>query len=133
MANYYATTRSNYFRVKDAKAFEAWCRRRGIEFWTQDTSDICICYAISGNETGWPYYDPEKGDAINLPAEIASHLDPRDAAILLEIGNEKLRYIVGSATAIHPDGTIVCIKLDDIYEEAEEVFGPDVTITGAEY
>jgi hypothetical protein len=133
MANYYATTRSNYFRVKDATAFEAWCRRRQLEFWTQEVKGMGTCHAISGNETGWPYYDAEKDDEINLPAEIASHLNPNDAAILFEIGNEKLRYIVGRATAIHPDGTIVCINLDDIYEEAEEVFGPDVTITGAEY
>jgi hypothetical protein len=76
MANYYATTRSNYFRVKDATAFEAWCRMRDLEFWTHEVKGMGTCYAISGNETGWPYYDAEKDDEINLPAEIAGHLDP---------------------------------------------------------
>jgi hypothetical protein len=34
MANYSAITRSNYFRVKDATAFEEWCNRLNLEFWT---------------------------------------------------------------------------------------------------
>jgi len=31
MANYYATARSNYFKVKDADAFKAWCLRSSLE------------------------------------------------------------------------------------------------------
>ena len=31
MANYYATARSNYFKVKDLEAFREWCRSLEIE------------------------------------------------------------------------------------------------------
>jgi hypothetical protein len=34
MANYEATTRTNYFRVKDAAKFKRWCTKRGLEFWS---------------------------------------------------------------------------------------------------
>jgi hypothetical protein len=37
MANYYATTRSNYFKVKDPEAFNASAKRRCLEAWNQST------------------------------------------------------------------------------------------------
>lgn len=40
MADYYATTRSNYFRVKDAATFTAWCDEWNLSYWM---SDINTC------------------------------------------------------------------------------------------
>lgn len=137
MANYCATTRSNYFRVKDEAAFLAWCKDRHLEHWTQQLDDG-LYYAISadtGDCCGWPTTDfnCEHDDEIDIGHELADHLDQRDIAIILEVGSEKLRYLTGFANAIHPDGRMVTLTLADIYAKAAEAFGPGVTITEAMY
>jgi hypothetical protein len=134
MANYIAITRSNYFRVKDAQAFEAWCHKLGVEFWTRGAQDEAF-YAITGvkHNGGWPSFQPDTDVEIAFATELAAHLDPRDVAILFEIGWEKLRYVVGVATALHADGSTVSISLDDIYAEAVREFGSDLNITEGSY
>jgi hypothetical protein len=136
MANYYATTRSNYFRVKDAFAFEAWCRTRSIEFWTKPFEGKGDCYAIAANpgeRSGWPTYDNDRDADIDVTDELPAHLDPRDVAILIEIGSEKLRYLIGFATAVHSYGRTIRVDLDEIYARAAEAFGSGLTITDATY
>ena len=136
MGNYYATTRSNYFRVKDAKAFEAWCRKRSLDFWSKSIADLGGCYAITadmGDCDGWPSYDSLLDIEFDLTAELAGHLDTRDVAILFEIGAEKLRYLNGVATAVHPDGKTVRVMLDEIYIRARKAFGANLTITPGTY
>lgn len=143
MANYYATTRSNYFRVKDTAAFEAWCADNSLEHWT-DTKDGDTYHAISadtGDSGGWPSQRYEEDDDgagdyvdINFDAELADFLDPRDVAILLEVGSEKLRYLVGVAVAIHPDGRTHHLNIGSIYDEARKAFKDDaIQITDAMY
>jgi hypothetical protein len=94
------------------------------------------CYAISadtGDCCGWPFCNWENDCELDLAKELAAHLDPRDVAILFEIGCEKLRYLVGRATAIHTDGSTVHVSLNDIYQEAVREFGSDFNITEARY
>jgi hypothetical protein len=136
MANYYATTRSNYFRVKDADTFKAWCKERCLEWWTKTIDGIGECYAITadtGDCCGWPSYDIDNDCEMDCADELSEHLDPRDIAILFEIGSEKLRYLVGRATAIHADGSTVSVSLNDIYQEAVREFGSDFNITEGSY
>jgi hypothetical protein len=135
MANYYATTRSNYFRVKDATAFEAWCHTRELDFWTKHYDDVGNRYAISantGDSRGWPYYDAEHDDDFDLTAELAKHLDASDVAVLIEIGSEKLRFLAGIATAVDHSGRTLCVTLDEIYDRAADAFG-NLTVTEATY
>lgn len=142
MANYEATTRSNYFRVKDAAAFEAWCTKYGVSFWTRQPAATPNVkeYAItadSGDGSGWPSQrwddNSEDWEDVDFTTELAAHLAPDNIAILLEIGNDKLRYLVGMATAIHPDGRTATVSLADIYDRAQAMFGADVTITEASW
>jgi hypothetical protein len=136
MANYYATTRSNYFRVKDNAAFEAWCAARNLKFWTKDIGEMGTCYAISADTMdcgGWPSHDPEEDADIDFTAELALHLNAKDIAVLFETGAEKLRYITGEALAVHSDGRVVELSLHEIYERAEAEFGADVYITNGSY
>lgn len=137
MANYIATTRSNYFRVKDMGAFEAWCEKRQLESLSRMTADGSIVYAISANNefdcAGWPRFDFDDDMEIDFAAEVATHLDPRDIAILYEVGAEKLRYVTAIAVAVHADGRTVQLRLHDIHARAREVFGDDVTITEGIY
>jgi hypothetical protein len=136
MANYYAFTRSNYFRVQDPGKFEEWCEHLCLEFWTKQIDGMGECYGITadtGDCCGWPFCDWENDRELDLARELAGHLDPRDVAILFEIGSEKLRYLVGRATAIHADGSAVHVSLNDIYGEAVREFGSDFNITEARY
>lgn len=50
MATYIAQTRTNYFRVTDAHAFEAWCERRNLDVWTKDGDKSR--YAFSSESEG---------------------------------------------------------------------------------
>jgi hypothetical protein len=138
MANYEATTRSNYFRVKDAPAFEAWCRSLGLEFWTEAREEAPddAFYAITadtGDCCGWPSCRIDNDEDIDFPEDLAGHLDPRDVAIVFEVGHEKLRYITGVAIAVHPDGRTVAVSLNDIYARARKAFGRKLTITEGSY
>lgn len=146
MANYYATTRSNYFRVKDETAFKAWCDELHLEWWEKHfDGQEGVFYAITadtGDCNGWPTWrnaeDSEDPDAtddqeVDVTAELAGHLDPRDAAILIEIGSEKLRYLSGYATAVAADGRSHTISLSNIAEAAAKEFGPDINITKAHF
>ncbi len=143
MANYYATTRSNYFRVKDTNAFEEWCSDRSLEHWNKEI-DGETYHAVSANTgdcAGWPssaIEEIEEGveDAVEIDfaAELADHLDPRDVAIIMEVGNEKLRYLCGYATAIRSDGQTRHVSLQQIYDQARAAFkDPDLQITDAHY
>ena len=132
MANYEATTRSNYFRVKDSTAIKTWCEKRGLDFWTK-VDKTTGPYAISGNDGHWPSSDPETGDEVDITIELTDHLDPRDIAIFFEVGYEKLRYLTGYATAVHPHGRTVTVSIYDIIEKARDAFGPKMTIGEGTY
>lgn len=132
MANYCATARSNYFRIKDAGAFKKWCQKRRLNSWIKDDR-----YAISPDETtetGWPRYDGDTDDEIDLELELSKHLDPSDIAVLMEIGSEKLRYLTGEAVAVSASGETCRVSLDDIYNHAIESFlAEHLTITEVAY
>lgn len=133
MANYVATTRSNYFEVKDIAAFEDWCASRNLSHWRKDDCDPAApLYAIADeNGDGWPssIFDDEADEVvdIDLAAELAAHLAPGNVAVLIEVGFEKLRYLVGVAVAVHPDGRTLTTDLADIYDKASATFGVAVT------
>ncbi|HEX2842166.1 hypothetical protein [Hyphomicrobium sp.] len=134
--NYVLLARSNYFRVRDPKRFERWCSYFGIEYWTgkeiPDSEDLAYAIAADNGE-GWPSSHPETGHEFNFDEELAKHLDPRDIALLYQVGNEGLRYISGHASAIHADGRAVHVGLHTIQDLARKEFGEDVVITDACY
>lgn len=136
MANYVLTCRSNYFRVRDPKRFERWCSFFGLDHWTEKSLPGCEddFYAISNdNGDGWPSSHPETDEELDFEAELSKHLDPRDVAILMQIGSERLRFVSGHASAIHADGRAVHVGLQSIYGLAQQTFGDKVTITDASY
>lgn len=68
---------------------------------------------------------------MDFPIALSDHLDPRDVAILFEIGNEKLNYLIGYAIAVNADGVRTKISLDDIASKAQDLF-PGLSITDAD-
>lgn len=135
MANYIATARSNYFRVKNAEAFKAWASEVLVSWRAREGTDHFMIYADDSD--GWPagVYDDEGNETrdFNLVTELATHLTDTSIAIVMEVGAEKLRYLEGWAVAVNAKGETVGIALRDIYQEAAEHFGDAVEITEATY
>lgn len=134
MANYYASARSNYFRVKDIDAFEKWVESvPGLGIFTKekDGETLYAIYDDGPDACGWPSYDYEDDTEIDLTAELAAHLVDGDVAVLIEVGAEKLRYLVGQAVAVRSDGEVIHLNLNTIYQTVKDQWG--VTTTKAEY
>lgn len=137
MADWYGAARSNYFKVKDRELFDQWIGQYEVTViqngeyvgWLSTTDK-------GGIPTRWPD-DINAGDdeqEISITAEIGNHLADGQVCIILEIGNEKMRYLTGAAIAICADGHREEINLDSIYEMAADHYGIDPSsITRAEY
>lgn len=115
MANYYSTTRTNYFRVKDPDAFRdfmktVWSSEDSVQVWEERKGykdDVPRygfgCYSeILGIGVGEPdtyglFYDYDYEAFCQRLSEFVAE---DDAIIIMEAGNEKLRYVVGTATVI---------------------------------
>lgn len=132
MANWYGTARSNYFHVKDNAAFLIWADACNLDSF-QDKEGRYAIAALS--DQGWPssYIDEHGEDFdLDLPMELATHLADGEVAILMEVGNEKLRYLTGYAVAVNSKGDIISVGLDEIYKKAATAFN-NHDITRAEY
>lgn len=119
MANYYASTRTNYFSVKDPDAFVKFMKTvvasdDRVDVWSKtDISGKQLfgfgCYgSILGvkcpndeDEEGWD----EDYDYDEFVAGLSRHVAKGDAVIVIESGGEKLRYLVGSALIVTEDGS----------------------------
>ncbi len=85
---------------------------------------------LSNADDGWPTgrWDEatDTEEEVDVAELVAAHLDDGWVAVLLEAGHEKLRYLVGHATAINAAGETRQIRLDEIYELAGQL-GPHLT------
>ncbi len=131
MANYVGTFRSNYFGVKDVDAFQQFCEKHNLEFIEKNSQ----CGFLMSPDTeggfstcGWDLHNEEETDIL---AEIAAHLAADQVAIIIEVGQEKLRYLVGLAWLVNADGEQKFLSLADLALEAAkslttaEVSGPE--------
>ena len=113
MANYHCTIRTNYFHVKDEEAFrELMSRAYGSEdnlqlFESADKNGKTVFgFGVYGGIAGVRNADADEDDDVDdtaydeFIAELQKCIADDGAIIILESGNEKLRYIVGSATII---------------------------------
>lgn len=135
MANWYGTARSNYFRVKDVSQFLIWADARDLDTFQNKEGR----YAIAARDgEGWPSsYVDTAGDydvevEFDPPTELFAHLADGEVAVLMEVGNEKLRYLTGYAVAVNHKGDIVSVRLDEIYKKACQAFQVE-DVTRAEY
>ena len=126
MANYYASCRSNYFRVKDEQAFvAAMADVPDIELFNKDGFYCLLGYG----ESGWPSYSLDEDDnevEIDVESLVSEHLADEEVAIFVEVGSEKLRYLGGFAVAINNKGETRSLSLDSITTLAKEL-GNNVT------
>lgn len=123
MANYTAYFRSNYFAVKDVAQFQQFCDEFQLEMITKTTDDETLYgFLDQSNEGGIPttrYHeatqDWEEADLLSM---LATHLVDDYVAIVMEVGFEKMRYLVGEAHAVNAKGEIISVELDEIYERS---------------
>lgn len=101
MANYYGTTRTNYFRVNDEKEYErlvsGLCGEDNIHDFTCIGDDGVLRHGFgSYSSLHWVDPDDEENEGLEEFLEKLSKILPEDEAfILLESGYEKLRYVTG--------------------------------------
>lgn len=138
MANYYGVARSNYFKVRDAAGFKSWVAEfGGVE--VKEEGEHVMLLSGDYDSGGWSIVentddDMEIIDVVDFATRMSAHLQPGQVAVFMEIGHEKLRYLVGYAVAVDSHGRTVVVGLDDIYKKAAEEFGvPLSDITSAEY
>ncbi len=121
MADWWGSSRSNYFKVKDKAAFLSWLSDLGeVSVLHEENGYIAI---TGDNFGGWPTCLGEDCEPFDLAGELAGFLADGEIAVLIETGAEKLRYITGNAVAIDNQGKRIEIVLSDIYDQAEAVFG----------
>ena len=132
MANWYGTSRSNYFAVKDRATFNAWAESRALI--VMEDGDL-VGINPGADDGGWPsdYEDEDTGDLVDfdLKAELAPLIQEGQIVVLVEAGAENLRYVTGYAIAFNHTGEFVEVSLSDIYKLAAAKFGREPT--AAEY
>jgi len=131
MANYVSKVRSNYFRVKDAQAFREFISGLGLKpvskclnndgEETEVEGEELYGFLDEDGEVGIPNYDPETEKDIDFPSALAKHLVDGEVAVILEVGNEKYRYLVGYALAVSSSGAIESVALNEIYDKARSL------------
>jgi hypothetical protein len=140
MANYSATARTNYFRIKERAAFDAWvdtvCYQE-LSIIEKDGDPLRVgLNATSGDCSGFSInYEDEDGEEQNLLEGLAQHLAEGEVAILVESGAEKCRYVTGYAIAVMADPAggykTLEVSINDIYGLVEARWA--VTPTEATY
>lgn len=114
MANYYCSVRTNYFRVKDPNAFREFMQtvvasEDSVHVWeeTDRNGDPTFgfgCFgSVLGVATDGTDGDKEYEDEYDFEEfiyQLSEHVAPGDAVIMIEVGNEKLRYLVGNALIV---------------------------------
>jgi hypothetical protein len=120
MANYIASARTNKFHVKDIAALEA-AMPDDIEVRVESIPDRLVSLlVINSDGAGWPsmIYDEASDDYLDWDVEAAvrPHLLDGEWCVTKEVGAEKLRYLIGHATAFNNQGDSFCIDLDDIFK-----------------
>ena len=138
MANYYAAARSNYVHIDDmAGLIQALSPFSDLRI-TEDTPDSGL-YCILCDDGGWPGYGADD-DGKEIEFDPIEHIMPYvregEVFVIQEVGQEKLRYLIGIASAYIRRGDTVestHVDIDDIYVKARDTFGVTNHITQACY
>lgn len=146
MANYCCAYRTNYFKVKDNEKFKEFMTHvyaEDLEVFHKKDENGNELYGFGGyggisgyfnNENEYEDSDEAWDNAYdNLIDGLAKQVAENDAILLFEVGNEKLRYVVGSVAVITSKGYKYRDITDVGMEMAEQMLNnPDYT-TRCEY
>ena len=117
MANYCCVYRTNYFKVKDNEKFKEFMTHvyaEDLEVFHKKDENGNELYGFGGyggisgyfnNENEYEDSDEAWDNAYdNLIDVLAKQVAENDGILLFEVGNEKLRYVVGSVSVITSKG-----------------------------
>lgn len=132
MANYEATTRTNYFRVTDSSRLEAILNNTASEagapeLWTMEKDgETLYAFGVYALIDGLLCENEDDCSYDLFIDELQKIVAPGDAIIITEIGHEKLRYISADAIIITAD-KVACVDLiETAFDEALKALGnPD--------
>ncbi len=113
MANYYCTTRSNYFHVNDEEGFRKMMKsvegtEDSIHLWEEKdkAGDAVFGFGTYGGLLGYlPNGEASSDDEMNASydsfmQQLQKYIVDDEAVIIMETGAEKLRYVNGFAQII---------------------------------
>jgi len=130
MADWYGTTRSNYFKVKDIVEFRAMMSSFDVEIVVKPDTQDTVCFLATTHNGAIPTYHPTDDlHEISIVDVIAPHLADNQVCIIQEVGAEAKRYLTGTSIAISSTGEQVEVSINDIYKLAQNTFGGDAVIT----
>lgn len=129
MANYYATARTSYVKVRDHRKFLAWANTvPGCEVITQ-TGDSGTLYGLMFDEEGgipcWRHdiHDDDDTD-MDIYEEIQSHIADGWSITFQEVGSEKCRFLAGFASIVTPNSIKYCSLDSWVTEELRRLGNP---------
>ena len=128
MANYCCTIRTNYFHVKDEAEFRSLMEQTygsedTIEVWEKrdDGGNTMFGFGCYGSIAGIRNTDEEDDDLEDTSfdrflEELQQCVAEDDAVIIMEAGNEKMRYIVGTALIL-TNKACECLDISELAEK----------------
>lgn len=119
--------RSNYFAVQDEQSFLSFCNRHGLGVIQQGDNPRLFGFLSDGQEQ--PFLDLEEGG--DYIAELSQHLADGSVAVVMQVGNDKMRFFLGHCWALNNKGHVREIDLSDIYDAAQPL--GSIPVTRAEY
>jgi len=122
------STRSNYFRVRNVRNFRRFCTRYGLTV-VRTSEGKSFQYGFLLEEPLPTGRTDSKGEWIETDflGELSRLLARREVAVVMEVGSEKMRYLIGYAAAVDARGRRIQIALSDIYRRCKETFGIEPT------
>lgn len=133
MANWYGASKTNWFAVKDVETFvDVVDSMDGTEsgiYCSKDGNKVCL--SVYDDWPTWINHEDGSEEEVDFLGTLAKHLEDGEVIVSETIGNEKLRYLTGYASAINNKGERIDISLYDIYERAKELCGAGVEIKNA--
>lgn len=123
MADFVTTARSSYFKVKDEEAFLKWLEdleeagASSVQLHTKHIieDDEKLFMLMNDDGDGWPTGKENKDggyEDIDFEDELAKHLAVGWVCQLIEIGQEKMRYLYGYIQAFNNEGDRVSRRLE---------------------
>jgi len=123
MANYYASSRTSYVKVKDKKKFNKWEEGVPGTLITKESEEHGTLYGFCFDDDDCGNipcfrWDEKIEDTVefNIYEEIQPHISDGWAITFMEVGAEKLRHLVAYATVVTPDA----IEHQDLHIWAHE-------------
>ncbi len=130
MANYCGAARSNYVRIENREGLRQSLEPFAIDLnEKQQEGEHFCCFLSTTDSGGWPdFVEDDEGNELEFSFEelVMPYVKEGECLVVMESGAEKLRYIIGCASALVRKGDkmeVVSLTLNDIYQLAKDNLG----------